>query len=790
MGVNFETETTIDTTTGTPAEVLPTCEVETTSDYAADVSFESLGLSQETLRALAERGYRQPTPVQAQAFQPAFQGKDLIVRSKTGTGKTAAFALPLLERIPKGMRETEALILCPTRELAAQVATEMEELAKYRDIQIAAIYGGAAMKPQETALEKGAAIVVGTPGRIQDHMRRGNLKLRACRHIVLDEADEMLNQGFYEAVTSIVEALPPERQVLLFSATVSDDIRRLITRYTHEPQTILLSKDVFTVEHIHHVRYDVDDAFPKPRNLLYVLEIEQPENAIIFCNTRDDTELVVAVLNRNGLDAELLNGDLPQKERERVMAKVKSGELAFMVATDLAARGIDISDLGHVINYSLPEDPSVYLHRVGRTGRIGKKGVAINLVSGRELSSYSALEKKYGIQFEKRHMPSPQVALEMWTERHVREIKEAASTTVFEGFLGLAVGLKQRNDADELVAFLMRYFFWHQRKTKAQQTHEEQTPSSKRFSNEPSRGREGRERREGRESRESRESREGREGRESRESRERKEPRNPRRPSRENNDRAPRRFEAPPPQPPPPSTLADETAQAVVENENLAPSPEAVPQSAYVEGAAHKEEKTAAKKPARHLSDRELFEALQSGQPLPWIEDPTAGPREKRERPERTERTERPERHAERPERHAERPERHAERAEHAERPERHAERPERPERPERTERAERYAEQRAEQRNRRLAKKRRPAEPVPEGMIRLWINLGTQECATPEALCEELSKVGVLADVLQAIDLRPSFAFALAPEEKAKDLEALTGTMVGNKSLKIEKAK
>ncbi|MCL2313683.1 MAG: DEAD/DEAH box helicase, partial [Proteobacteria bacterium] len=482
QAVTFENDSANNGATDNTTGTLPTPEAETTSEtaseYVANVSFESLGLSQETLQALAERGYHQPTPVQAQAFQPAFQGKDLIVRSKTGTGKTAAFGLPLLERIPKGTRETEALILCPTRELASQVATELCELAKYRDIQVAAIYGGAAMKPQEVALETGAAIVVGTPGRILDHMRRGNLKLRSCRHIVLDEADEMLNQGFYEEVTSIVEALPPERQVLLFSATVSDDIRRLIMRYTHEPQTLLLSKDVFTVEHIHHVRYDVDDAFPKPRNLLYVLEMEQPENAIVFCNTRDDTELVVAVLNRNGLDAELLNGDLPQKERERVMAKVKNGELAFMVATDLAARGIDISDLGHVINYSLPEDPAVYLHRVGRTGRIGKKGTALNLVSGRELSSYSALEKKYGIQFEKRQMPSPQVALEMWTERHVREIKEAASTTVFEGFLGLASQLKQRADAEELVAFLMRYFFWHQRKTKAQKIHEEQqTPS-------------------------------------------------------------------------------------------------------------------------------------------------------------------------------------------------------------------------------------------------------------------------------------------------------------------------
>src|SRR5215470_5420679 len=254
----------------------------------------------------------------------------------------------------------------------------------------------------------------------------------------------MLNQGFYEEVTRILDCLPASKQVLLFSATVPPDIENLINRYARDPEALLLSGDVLTVEHIHHVRYDVSDAYPKPRNLIYVLELEEPENAIIFCNTKDDTALVTAVLNRNGFDAELLNGDLPQKERERVMAKVKRGEVAFMVATDIAARGIDISDLGHVINYSLPEDPAVYLHRVGRTGRIGKKGIALNLVSGRELTTLSALEKRYGIAFEKRPMPSPDEAIRLWTERHVREIRDGAAGSVYEGLLPLASQLRQQ----------------------------------------------------------------------------------------------------------------------------------------------------------------------------------------------------------------------------------------------------------------------------------------------------------------------------------------------------------
>ncbi|AKJ06877.1 ATP-dependent RNA helicase DeaD [Archangium gephyra] len=446
------------------------------AEYVADVSFDDLNLSEPLRRGIADRGYTNPTPVQAKAFGPVMAGRDLIVRSKTGTGKTAAFGLPLLEKISAEDKRVRALILCPTRELALQVSEELAALGKHKGVKVAAIYGGASMKQQEDALDEGTQIIVGTPGRVFDHINRGNLKLEGCSHAVLDEADEMLNQGFYEEVTRILDRLPKDRQVLLFSATVPTDIQNLIARYTTNAETLLLSGDVFTVEHIHHIRYDVSDALPKPRNLIYVLEAEEPQNAIIFCNTRDDTALVTAVLNRNGFDADLLNGDLPQKERERVMGKVKRGEVAFMVATDIAARGIDISGLEYVINYSLPEDPAVYLHRVGRTGRIGNKGTAINLFSGRELATYTTLEKKYGIKFEKREMPAPEEAMRLWAERHVREIREAASGSIFEGFLPLAAQLKARPDADDLMAFLLKYFFSHLRMEKAQAAQQGERP--------------------------------------------------------------------------------------------------------------------------------------------------------------------------------------------------------------------------------------------------------------------------------------------------------------------------
>lgn len=438
------------------------------SDYVADLSFDELALSEEVRRGIRDRGYTVPTPVQAKCIPIVLSGRDLIVRSKTGTGKTAAFGIPLIEKIPAGSRVAKVVALCPTRELAMQVAEELTALAAHKDLRVTCIYGGAPMGRQVDALREGAEIVVGTPGRIYDHLRRRTLDLSQAEVGVLDEADEMLNQGFYEEVTRILEHLPAGRQMLLFSATTPPDIERLISRFTHDPQTVLLSGDVFTVEGIENVLYYAVDSYPKPRNLLYLVDLEEPDSAIVFCNTRDDTTLVTAVLNRNGFDAEVLNGDLPQKERERVMAKVKRGELAFLVATDIAARGIDISDLSHVINYSLPEDPAVYVHRVGRTGRIGKKGVAISLVSGRELVTLTSLEKRYGIKFEERKLPTPEEAHARWAERHLAELRDAAKGYIFEAMVPLAQDLKSRPDGDQHFAFLLKYFFTHHRMDRVQ----------------------------------------------------------------------------------------------------------------------------------------------------------------------------------------------------------------------------------------------------------------------------------------------------------------------------------
>lgn len=703
-------------------------------EYRAEVSFDEMGISPELRRAISERGYTHPTPVQARAYAPARAGKDLIVRSKTGTGKTAAFGMPVIDQIPMGARGVHALMMCPTRELAIQVAQELEWLAKYRDIETVCIYGGSSMSQQEDALRRGAAIVVGTPGRIHDHIRRGNLKLEQCTHAVLDEADEMLNQGFYEEVTRILDCLPKKKQVLLFSATVPEDIKRLISRYTTDAETLLLSGDVYTVDHINHIRYEISDAYPKPRNLLYILEMEDPDNAIIFCNTRDDTELVTAVLNRNGFDAELLNGDLAQKERERVMARVKKGELAFMVATDIAARGIDISDLGHVINYSLPEDPAVYLHRVGRTGRIGKKGTALNLTSGRELATLTTLEKKFNVKFEKKPMPNAEEAAQMWSERHIKQIKESAQGSIYEGFLALASTLKLRSDADELIAFMLRYFFTHRRMEKVSTddgaavtpgAEGEQAAAPAATESRHSRGERPREERE----RGTRREGGGREGGRGRE-----------RGGRE--ERPPRRERSPD------EKTVSAGTPAVAREPGTEPAVTAVPAVAGTAAPVESKPRAPAAAPKKRLTDREMFELMQAGKPLPPIDDPTdtsAG----------------------------------NEVAATSDRP--------------RRERGERSSERGGRDRGER--RERRPREEavveVAPGNLRLWVNLGKADGVDEASLGTALSALGAPADKVSKLELRGTYSYVHVAEGDATAFEtAITGKQHGEKALKIERAR
>ncbi|HJL39674.1 MAG TPA: DEAD/DEAH box helicase [Myxococcales bacterium LLY-WYZ-16_1] len=425
------------------------------------VRFTDMPLSKEAQAGLEALGYEFATPVQAAVFEHAMAGKDLMVQSKTGTGKTTAFGLPLVEKIRmEGATDPQALVLCPTRELANQVAEELAELGDPKGVRVLPIYGGAPMGPQLKSLKAGCDVVVGTPGRVLDHIRRRTLRLVHAHLAVLDEADEMLSMGFWEDVTAILQQLPDARQTLLFSATLPDQIRKTALGTMHDPETIDISRDELTVEGIVNLAYEADDRLPKPRNLLYVLEVERPENAVVFCNTRDDAATVAAFLRRQGLHALALSGELNQRDRERVMRRMKSGELQYLVATDIAARGIDISDLSHVVNYSLPEFTEVYLHRVGRTGRAGKRGTAVSLVAGRDQMTFTQLQREFGIEFEMKTLPDFKEIVARQAERVALELQKEARDTEVTSFLRLAEHLLQAEPAVEAVAYLLKQYFW------------------------------------------------------------------------------------------------------------------------------------------------------------------------------------------------------------------------------------------------------------------------------------------------------------------------------------------
>ncbi len=435
------------------------------ADYVSDRRFADFPISADVLKGIHELGYTFATPVQAATIEPALAGKDMLVRAKTGTGKTTAFCLPIIERIEDGARTPKALILAPTRELAQQIAEEASAIARYRDISIATLVGGLAIGPQEKALAKGAELIVGTPGRVLDHLKRKNLDPSHIEMVCLDEADEMVSQGFYEDVTRIIEQTPEGRQILLFSATISDETQRLVDRYLDDPEDIRLSTDGDNVELVEHVLYETDPAVHKVRSLLFLLDTEDPTSAIIFCNTREDTATVASFLDRQGLDVQLLSGELSQARRTQVMKKVKSGAVRFLVSTDVAARGIDISDLSHVINYSLPQDPSVYLHRAGRTGRIGKKGTCISLVGGSDLSTRNQLVNVHKIRFIEKKLPDAETAARTRVERQAEAIRRAMGSMVFESYLPTVRALKERPDGDALLAAALRVFFqWNRQK--------------------------------------------------------------------------------------------------------------------------------------------------------------------------------------------------------------------------------------------------------------------------------------------------------------------------------------
>lgn len=372
-------------------------------------TFEELGVSEEIRRAIEELGFEHPMPVQEEVI-PYLLGNrnDVIALAQTGTGKTAAFGIPVLQRTDSRVRQTQALILSPTRELCLQIADDLKDFAKYiNGINIVPVYGGTSIENQIKSLRHGAQIIVATPGRLIDLMNRGVAKLDAVRNVVLDEADEMLNMGFSESIDEILEGVPEDRNTLLFSATMSKEIEKIARNYLHDPKEIVVGSRNEGAEHVNHIYYMVN-AKDKYLALKRVVDYFPKIFAIIFCRTKRETQEIADKLIHDGYNAESLHGDLSQQQRDLTMQKFRQHMTQLLVATDVAARGLDVDDLTHVINFGLPDDIESYTHRSGRTGRAGKKGTSISIIHSRERSKMRAIEKTIGKKFVEGVMPSAQ----------------------------------------------------------------------------------------------------------------------------------------------------------------------------------------------------------------------------------------------------------------------------------------------------------------------------------------------------------------------------------------------
>jgi ATP-dependent RNA helicase DeaD len=368
--------------------------------------FSELGLSPELLKAIEKLGFEQAAPIQAAAIPILMQGKDVVGQSQTGSGKTAAFAAPAIEKVNVDERATQILILCPTRELAVQVSEEVHKLAYFkRGLRALPIYGGQSYDRQLFGLRQGAHIVIGTPGRVMDHMRRGTLKLETLKMVILDEVDVMLNMGFREDIETILQATPKERQTVVFSATIPRPIQQLIEKYARDPQNVRIEQKGMTVATVEQVYYEVDRR-DKVELLARLIDIHDLNLGIIFCNTKRMVDDLTDHLNARGYSADRLHGDMTQAMRDRVMNKFRKSGLEFLVATDVAARGIDVDDVEAVFNYDLPYDGEDYVHRIGRTGRKGRSGRAISFASGREVFQIRNIERYTNTRIHRGRIPT------------------------------------------------------------------------------------------------------------------------------------------------------------------------------------------------------------------------------------------------------------------------------------------------------------------------------------------------------------------------------------------------
>jgi ATP-dependent RNA helicase DeaD len=420
------------------------------STITATVTFDDLGLSPAVLGALAEVGYEAPSPIQAATIPVLLAGHDMLGQAQTGTGKTAAFALPVLSRIEVRRGPPQCIVLVPTRELAIQVAEAFQRYAsKIKGFHVLPIYGGQSYTPQLMSLQRGAHVVVGTPGRVMDHIKRGTLDLGGVTSLVLDEADEMLQMGFVDDIEWILEQTPPTRQVALFSATLPAPIRRIAQRHLREPVEVTIASRTSTATNIRQ-RYWIVSGVHKLDALTRILEAEPFDAMLVFARTKQSTMELAERLEARGFAVAALNGDMQQKDRERTVVRLKGGQLDILVATDVAARGLDVERISHVVNYDVPYDTESYVHRIGRTGRAGRKGEAILFITPRERNMLRYIERATRSPLEPMDLPTVADVNEQRVARFRQRITEALAAGQGEPFLSLIEEFEREQDVPAL----------------------------------------------------------------------------------------------------------------------------------------------------------------------------------------------------------------------------------------------------------------------------------------------------------------------------------------------------
>lgn len=423
------------------------------------IKFKELGLSDTTLAALKKKGFEEPTPIQMQVIPLLLAGEvDVIGQAQTGTGKTAAFGLPLIEKLPEAQKHVQVIILVPTRELALQVSEEINSLKGTKRLTIAAIYGGQSIDAQLDRLRRGVDIVVGTPGRVLDHIERKSLKLEKISRLILDEADEMLDMGFIDDVEEIIRHTNPERKIMLFSATMPERIISLAKRYMKNYKVISAKSEQLTTALTEQIYFEVQER-DKFEALCRIIDVEEGFYGLIFCRTKIDVDMISRKLMDRGYGAEALHGDVSQYQRERILDKFKKRLSNALVATDVAARGIDINNLTHVINYSLPQDPESYVHRIGRTGRAGKQGTAITFVSPDEYRKLLFIKRISKAEIKKGSVPKVRDVINTKRARIKNEINELIKSGEAASYLDMAKEMLEGNTPEEVLAAMIRQSF-------------------------------------------------------------------------------------------------------------------------------------------------------------------------------------------------------------------------------------------------------------------------------------------------------------------------------------------